>query len=84
MVIARLITSKASSDKGTRCLLLVLLRASGNVQISSLKLLEYRQEKTYVTKLPKEETLSEPQKNDTSVDVNSNTGLLGRLKKLFS
>jgi len=51
---------------------------------TALKLLEYRQEKIYVTKLPKEETLSEPQKNDTSVDVNSNTGLLGRLKKLFS
>jgi len=47
---------------------------------TSLKLLEYRQEKI----LPKENNVSEPLKNDVSVDVNSNTGLLGRLKKLFS
>lgn len=50
----------------------------------ALKLLEHRQEKADIIEPSKEETLSEPQKNDTSVDDNSNTGLLGRFKKLFS
>jgi len=51
---------------------------------TALKLLEHRQEKTDTIEPPKEETLSEPQKNDGSVETNSNSGLLGRLKKLFS
>jgi len=50
----------------------------------ALKLLEHRQEKTDTIEPPKEETLSEPQKNDGSVEISSNSGLLGRFKKLFS
>jgi len=51
---------------------------------TALKLLEYRQEKNDTIEPQKEETLSEHQKNDVSVDVNSNAGLFRRLKKLFS
>ncbi|WP_152534218.1 hypothetical protein [Commensalibacter papalotli (ex Servin-Garciduenas et al. 2014)] len=51
---------------------------------TALKLLEYRQDKSVTIEPPKEDTASEPQKNGSSVDNSSNTGLLGRLKKLFS
>ncbi|CAI3959697.1 unnamed protein product, partial [Commensalibacter communis] len=50
---------------------------------TALNLLEHRQEKTQPIP-PKEDTVSEPQKNGGSVDDNGNTGLLGRFKKLFS
>lgn len=51
---------------------------------TALKLLEHRQDKSGIIEPPKEDNASEPQKNDTSIDNNSNTGLFGRLKKLFS
>lgn len=51
---------------------------------TALKLLEYRQDKSGTIEPLKEDNTSEPQKNDTSVDDNINTGLLGRFKKLFS
>ncbi|CAI3957483.1 hypothetical protein [Commensalibacter papalotli (ex Botero et al. 2024)] len=50
---------------------------------TALKLLEYRQDKSGTIEPLKEDNVSEPQKNDTSVDDNINTGLLGRFKKLF-
>ncbi|MDI2113925.1 hypothetical protein [Commensalibacter nepenthis] len=50
---------------------------------TALKLLEHRQETTQPIEPPKEDNISEPQKNDGSVDDTSNTGLLGRFKKLF-
>ncbi|MDI2113965.1 hypothetical protein [Commensalibacter nepenthis] len=51
---------------------------------TALKLLEHRQDKSGTIEPPKENNVSEPQKNGTSVDDNGNTGLLGRFKKLFS
>lgn len=50
----------------------------------ALKLLEYSQEKTNTIEQGKSDKASEPQKNDGSIEINSNSGLLGRLKKLFS
>lgn len=51
---------------------------------TALKLLEHRQDKSGTIEPPKEENVSELQKNDISVGDNSNTGLFGRLKKLFN
>jgi len=51
---------------------------------TALKLLEYKQDNSAAIEPPKEDNVSEPQKNGVSVDDNGNTGLLGRLKKLFS
>ncbi|CAI3960783.1 hypothetical protein [Commensalibacter communis] len=51
---------------------------------TALKLLEHSQDKSGTIEPPKEDNVSEPQKNGISVDDNGNTGLLGRLKKLFN